>query len=227
VRDHGSGDASATRRRRRARPRRGRDALIDAGCQRVRCFCGGCRAPCRPARLCRGSTHGRAGRRGAGGGATLTCMCVFRPLRGACAWSVPPGTHGRVRGTHTPRRRVRGDMRGPSRMHLPVRVPAACVRAGLLQRAGPWCFDGWCLNCRPPGRILLQRGWALALAGRVMQPPEKHRVDTDPARRRGEAVGVVHTVSTAFVFPYMSCCKFFVCVHHLRVYACVHGCVCT
>jgi hypothetical protein len=33
-----------------------------------------------------------AARRGAGGGATLTCMCVFRPLRGACAWSVRPGT---------------------------------------------------------------------------------------------------------------------------------------
>ena len=38
MRDHGSGDASATRRRRRARPRRGRDALIDAGHTPYVCF---------------------------------------------------------------------------------------------------------------------------------------------------------------------------------------------
>jgi hypothetical protein len=80
---------------------------------------------------------------------------------------------------------------GPSRMALPVRVPAAELRAcvqGCCSVVGPLCFDGWCLNRRPPGRILppprglaLQRGWALALAGRVMQSPESHRVNTDPA----------------------------------------------
>ena len=40
--------------------------------------------------------------------------------------------------------------------------------------------------------------------------------------RSPEAVGVVLTVSTVFVLPYMSCCKFLAFVHLL----CVHVCVC-
>jgi len=94
----GSGSASAMRRGHRERPRRlcgrARAALRDAGCQRVRWFCGGCRAPCRPAHSCLGSTQDR--RRPA------TCMYAFRPLR-ACALSTPG--HGHQRGTHTPRLR--------------------------------------------------------------------------------------------------------------------------
>ncbi len=66
LRTTGSGHAAATRRGRRARRRRrrgrARAALRVAGCQRVRCFCGGCRASARrPARPCRCATHGRAG----------------------------------------------------------------------------------------------------------------------------------------------------------------------
>ena len=164
----GSGDASATRLGRRARPRRlrgrARVALMDANCQRVCCFCGGVVFPA-ALRLRAPVPHT---------GALQSCVC-------AC------------------------------------RAPVAC---------GAMCFEGWCPDCRPPGLtvfaprvVALQRGWAPALAGRVMQSPEAPLVNTHPAC-------AVRTVSTASVFPYMLFFYCLACVRILRVYACVHGCLC-
>ena len=99
----GSGDAAASRRGGRARRRR-RRARADLGgtnCQRVRCFCGGRRASARrPARPCRGATHGRAGPQAA---CNMHVRVPAASGASACARSAPG--HGRWRGTHTSRRR--------------------------------------------------------------------------------------------------------------------------
>jgi hypothetical protein len=94
-----SGDASATRLGRRARPRRlrgrARAALMDAGCQRVCCFCGG---GVFPAALRLRAPVPHTGAQGCMRPAT--CTCALRPLCArARARGSPPGT-GVARHTH-------------------------------------------------------------------------------------------------------------------------------
>jgi hypothetical protein len=251
----GSGDAPATRRGRRARRRsrragRGRDALMDDGCQRVCCFCGGCRA----LRALVPSFHTGA----QGGRRPATCMCAFRPLR-ARAVFLRVIAHSHTRCVRWPDRtrsccacecavvcpRARASARhthaSPTRSSLTcgVRPEWPCLSACLLQSCvrscraraacGAMCSDGWCPNRRPPGHtvfaprgITLQRGWALALAGRVMQSPESHRVNTDPARRRGGAVGTVRTVRAPS--PCFHTCH--VAISLFASISCVCTCVC-
>ena len=157
----GSGDAPATRRgrcarRRRRRAGRGRDALMDDGCQRVCCFCGGCRAL---SALCSRSTQAR---RAAGGlqhacarsglcaRAQSSCAKLRIATRGACAGPTAraAAVHASARGlspgagvgeAHTRLAdAVVVDMRGPSRMALPVRVPAAELRAFVQGSCSVW-----------------------------------------------------------------------------------------
>ena len=79
---------------------RARAALGGAGCQRVRCFCGGRRASARrPARPCE-VPHRRAGRQAA---CNMHVRVPAASGASACARSAPG--HGRWRGTHTSRRR--------------------------------------------------------------------------------------------------------------------------
>jgi len=127
-----------------------------------------------------------------------TCVCAFRPLRMrthavflrviVCCYTRCVRWPGRTRSRCACECAVVRP--GPSRMALPVRVPAAELRACRAPAAcRAMCFDGWCPHRRPPGRILpplrglaLQPGWALALAGRI---EENTPTDREPVCERG------------------------------------------
>jgi hypothetical protein len=97
-----AGRARRRRARRRRRSGRGRDDLMDVGCQRVCCFC---RGVVRPAALrVRAVGTWVVHTRSQGGWGPATCMCAFRPLRwgggGALAagWSQSRGQVATVNG---------------------------------------------------------------------------------------------------------------------------------
>jgi len=141
-------DAAATRRG------------LCARCQRVRCLCGGCRAPCRTAPFCRGSTQARR----AAGGLQHACArsglcararavslrvivrcytrCVLHAVR---ALVRPHAQLLRMRVRRGPSLSVQN---GPACPRACCR--AACVRAGLLQHVGPCVLkDGARIAGRP------------------------------------------------------------------------------